>query len=1050
MRRLSGQAARHTGRLLHAIATVAMTLLIVLTVAGIAAAWRLSQGPVDLSWLTRRIEEAAAPTRLTIGRTELAWEGFRQGLDRPLDLRLTDVALTTPDGARLLDVPRATVSLSIGNLFLGRIVPRAVELDHARLLLQRAVDGSVSLDLGGNTQAATGAEPLAALLAQLARPPSHDQSAAQGLLSQLQRVRIRDAAVRVSDQQLGVEWQAPRTDIDLIRQPGGGMTGTASLSLALGDQTADLTAVATLTPDARATHLRARLTPVAPAALARVAPALQPLAALDAPVTLDAALDLDADLRPTLGRIVAQVGAGQAHVGQGSVPIHDARVVLTGTLDQIEIESVRLVLQGHEDGPLTTVEASGTLHRGADALTLTGTLGLDQVDFADLPHLWPQGLGGPGARPWIVENVQSGEARNAHLELTLTASPDLSRVALTRLTGTLDGDDLTVNWLRPIPPLEQGQAQLRLLDPDSLDIIVQSGHQQGSGGGPGLTVRDGRMHITGLTVHDQFATIQADIAGPVASAVALLKEPRLHLLDHQNFDLKDPAGDATVALTVTLPLDNKITADDVMVRASAHLTGARFVDLVAHRTLDQGTLDLDVSNDGLTVKGKARLAGIDADLDAGMDFRTGPPNQVVQRATVTGRPTAAQLAAAGLDAGSVVSGPIGMTAAVTEHRNGDGEIAVTADLGQAVLAAAPLGWRKPAGVAAHGSARVVLAHDRLTGIDAIALDGDALRLRGSARVVGDRIDAVTLDRAVLGDTDLHGTVRLPATGPIEADLAGPALDLSVRLAEKTPKQPRPRTPPPPGPAWGMTARFDRVKLAGGQVASGFSLRAQNDGTVFRSLVATGEVGRAPFSLSINPATGGRRVSLTAADIGALLRGLDVVRSMQGGKLVLTGQYNDADPWHPLTGSAEVDDFRVRGVTWLAKLLQGMTLYGLVDVLSGPGVGFSKLVAPFRMDQDGLLLNDARAFSPSLGLTAKGRLDLDAQTADVQGTIVPAYFFNSLLGNVPLVGRLFSPERGGGVFAARYTVKGDLDDPAVSVNPLSALTPGFLREVFGIF
>ena len=70
--------------------------------------------------------------------------------------------------------------------------------------------------------------------------------------------------------------------------------------------------------------------------------------------------------------------------------------------------------------------------------------------------------------------------------------------------------------------------------------------------------------------------------------------------------------------------------------------------------------------------------------------------------------------------------------------------------------------------------------------------------------------------------------------------------------------------------------------------------------------------------------------------------------------------------------------------------------------------------------------------------------------DLQGTIVPAYFFNSLLGNVPLIGRLFSPERGGGVFAASYSLRGKLDDPDVTVNPLSALTPGFLRGVFGIF
>ena len=52
--------------------------------------------------------------------------------------------------------------------------------------------------------------------------------------------------------------------------------------------------------------------------------------------------------------------------------------------------------------------------------------------------------------------------------------------------------------------------------------------------------------------------------------------------------------------------------------------------------------------------------------------------------------------------------------------------------------------------------------------------------------------------------------------------------------------------------------------------------------------------------------------------------------------------------------------------------------------------------------------------------------------------------------MPLVGRLFSPERGGGVFAASYAVHGALKTPTVTVNPLTALTPGFLRGLFGLF
>ena len=79
-----------------------------------------------------------------------------------------------------------------------------------------------------------------------------------------------------------------------------------------------------------------------------------------------------------------------------------------------------------------------------------------------------------------------------------------------------------------------------------------------------------------------------------------------------------------------------------------------------------------------------------------------------------------------------------------------------------------------------------------------------------------------------------------------------------------------------------------------------------------------------------------------------------------------------------SGTADIEDFRIRDAPALGKLLQAMTLYGLVQVMQGPGLGFTRLVAPFRLTDDALELADARAFSPSLGLTMKGRVDLDAE------------------------------------------------------------------------
>jgi len=1071
LRRFHVHAAWAVWLVAHRVATFVLGAAVVLSVLLAIAAWRLSQGPVDLAWFTHRLEAAAnangGPTKLSIGTTALAWEGFRLGVDRPLDLRLADIRLTDTNGQRRIEIPRAEVSLSLGALLLGRVQPRALELDEPRLTLYRAEDGTISIDLGSMTEQTDAAapaplhsqtgEPLPALLTLLARPPSNDRKTAPGWFSQLQVVRIHDAVVTVVDRGLGATWQAPQADVNLIRRPQGGVVGAVDLFLALGDQRARLTGTATLSQDAAETHVTARLTPVAPAALARAAPTLDLLSALDAPVTTEASADFGPTLRLQQARVSLQAGGGTLRIGAGSVPIVGASLVASGTPETIHLEAARLQLRARDGAAITTISAAGTMQRESEPgeqgrIEAAVSLDLDRVAFADLPMLWPAGIAA-GVRDWIIQNITAGEARDGHVDLGLAANGDFSAVAVTRASGSLEGTGLTVSWLRPVPPIEQGQAVLRIVNPDTVQIDIASGRQR-LRNGDGLTLTGGSMRITGLMQRDQFATIQAEVTGSLSDAVALLREPRLQLLSKHPVSLKDPSGDLAGTVTVTLPLDNRVTMDDIGIRVGAHVDNASLGDVVAGRDLTAGSLDLTADDNGLTVKGQARLAAIPASLDATMDFRGGPPTQVLQRVAVTGRPDAKQLAAAGLDATDLVAGPIDLHAVLTEQRDGDGAVAIDAGLKDATLSVAPLAWRKPAGAAAHATAQLRLQHDRLDSIDQIEAVGDGLALSGSVTCNDGRIAQVRLDHLTLGRTELQGTVQLPPSpraGPIAVRVTGPQLDLSARLTRpKGPPQGR-QPEPPPGPSWTLEAKFDRALMANGYLVAPLSVHAENDGRVFQRLHVEGSTrDQGEFVLQIAPDGGVRHLTMTAAKAGDVLRALDVTDTMQDGKLTVTGTYDDAAPGRPLHGRAELTDFRIAKAAGLGKLLQAMTLYGMVDVLRGPGLAFTDMVVPFTLADDVLDLADARAFSPSLGLTVKGRLDLDNDTADLQGTIVPAYFFNSLLGNVPLVGRLFSPERGGGVFAARYSLKGKLDDPDVAVNPLSALTPGFLRGVFGIF
>jgi uncharacterized protein YhdP len=132
----------------------------------------------------------------------------------------------------------------------------------------------------------------------------------------------------------------------------------------------------------------------------------------------------------------------------------------------------------------------------------------------------------------------------------------------------------------------------------------------------------------------------------------------------------------------------------------------------------------------------------------------------------------------------------------------------------------------------------------------------------------------------------------------------------------------------------------------------------------------------------------------------------------------------------------------------AKLLSLTSLTGLLDTLSGEGIFFDRIEAEY--DYDGKILkstNTWKAYGSSLGLTANGSIDMINDTLDLEGFIIPSYFMNSLLGRIPLVGKIFSGESGGGLFAFSYSIKGSLDEPKVSVNPLTAFAPGILRNIF---
>jgi hypothetical protein len=405
-----------------------------------------------------------------------------------------------------------------------------------------------------------------------------------------------------------------------------------------------------------------------------------------------------------------------------------------------------------------------------------------------------------------------------------------------------------------------------------------------------------------------------------------------------------------------------------------------------------------------------------------------------------------------------IEGTAGVDVRVIESAGGERSIEARADLKDLAVAFKPLGWSKARGGAGAAEVSLRLKHDAVTAIPSFAVAAGDLAIKGRAAYAADGsgLDRIEVDPVRYGRTDARLVVRQRTDGGWDLDVRGASFDFGPLWSEVLRGgKSAPEEDAAAALKLGILFALDRVWMGENRSFEGVQGAFRHDGRRWRSAEAEGRVGAkgSPFAFAVRPSADEtkRVLTLKAADAGAMLRALDFYDNMVGGTLEISGDYLDLDPGEPLAGRVVARDYRVVNAPLLARLLSVAALTGILDELKGEGLNFAALDLPFVQTEGLLELKEARAFGASLGFTAAGKIYTDADIMDLGGTIVPAYAVNSLLGNLPVVGTLFTGgEKGGGVFAATFRMTGPREDPNIAINPISTLAPGFLRNLFGIF
>ncbi|HMA16317.1 MAG: AsmA-like C-terminal region-containing protein, partial [Bacteroidota bacterium] len=431
----------------------------------------------------------------------------------------------------------------------------------------------------------------------------------------------------------------------------------------------------------------------------------------------------------------------------------------------------------------------------------------------------------------------------------------------------------------------------------------------------------------------------------------------------------------------------------------------------------------------------------------------------------------------GLDIGDAVAGP--MTASVSMIRRDNGLITlqVAADLLETTIALPEVHWEKAPGTEGSLSLTAELDDDGPLAYRDIVLQAGDLVARGSATPgpEGEGLSGIALERVAFGRSDLQNVQVAIGEAGIDVSIDRGVLDAEPFLgggddaAEPEP-EPVPAEERRFEPLSVLAPRLGVLYFADERRLEQVSLELRRGLRGWETIRLSGSIPEQYWSpreaakddaaapaaltqrylqLSFAPDAGGSGQQLLAQsdDLGALLRATNITDTVVGGRIQVTGRSDGPTPTHPIHATVQARDFVMVKAPALAKLLTVASFTGVLDLLRGDGIGFQGMDGDFVLDDGTATTELMRIYGAALGLTAKGKIDFDKDEIDLTGVVVPAYSINNFLSKIPLLGTILTGGEGEGLFAVVYNVEGAVDDPEVSVNPLSALTPGFLRGIF---
>jgi hypothetical protein len=654
--------------------------------------------------------------------------------------------------------------------------------------------------------------------------------------------------------------------------------------------------------------------------------------------------------------------------------------------------------------------------------------------------IWPHAFGAP-VRGWAGDHLISGTLESFRMAVDLDdLDLRMMRAQIPPMSDRVAMDyavrDVAFTFLDGAPAVQgmnaQGVSTGRSARMDASVAFMEAAP------GRRIDLTDGRMTMPDFKARPMQLAVGARGRGSLDVLGEILAMPGFAKVASLPLDPKTTKGQFDGEFQYRTALqevyDPKLSSMEVKARVES-FSAER---LIGKSALEQGSLAVSLQGGVTRINGTGKLFGAPATLE--FTHSDGQP----AKGTITFPMDEAARAKAGLNFGSSVVGPVGVKI-VGDVGAAHPQAQVELDLAKTALIYPVPGLFKPAGRPAKSTFAYREDERGVATLDDFLYDGSGQSARGTLQLSPEgALAAAKLPQVKFSPGDNLQVDAQRSAESMKITARGAAVDARPFLSSLTDSSST------RGPTTDFDLDLNATLLTGAnrQIISNAALRLAKKGGQFQALNISGKLGAdAVKGVLTRPDSGPPLFNLNTSDGGALLAFLDFYTHMEGGAFSAELRLADGG----FSGSVDVENFVLRGEPALKSFADAPNSEALASKvkLNPSAVTFSRMHAMLQKSNGRLVVRDGAIANPSIGSTLEGWIDFDKDTLDVSGTFVPAYGVNNLFGQLPVIGLVLGGGQEEGLIGVNFRVSGKTASPVLSVNPLSAIAPGFLRKIFGI-